>query len=151
MHVPASDLSSVVFLLVSVKPMKMCPCVRAPCPVLCLELCAFDVSVLRAGALAGKAEERALHERERHAPQRAAGPQRLHVSAALGHCLCSLPPPHSLFPTNGLCVVILTVVTPFSSLLWVLCREVTSCSGWVQVFVGSPVTRNCYFRRFFSF
>lgn len=57
------------------------------------------VSLLRAaGALGGAAEEGALHERERRAAQRAAGPQRLHVSAALTAGL--LPPPRLLSPTN---------------------------------------------------
>lgn len=52
----------------------------------------FMCVLLRAaGALGGEAEEGALHERERHAAERAAGPQRLHVSAAPGATLpCSL-------------------------------------------------------------
>lgn len=91
LHVPASDLSSVVFLLIPAKPMKVCLCVwgqmwltnpqsRVLCPGTLWLLCVLCSRA--AGALGGQAEEGALHEWERHAAERAAGPQRFHVSAA---------------------------------------------------------------------
>lgn len=139
---------------------------RVSCPGALWLSCPFWCRA--AGALGGEAEERALHERERPAPERAAGPQRLHVSAAPCRPLLQLrdtsSAPHLLpvcFSQLMFCMLwrehhlnCYKASLFLPSYGFCLGRWLLAVDGWKCLWAHSlwaPVTMNCCFGRFFSF